>query len=716
MATRARATAATTAVAGARKVQLRSKSDNENGAKASKGKSWDVERVTFSMVENAPINIMCADLDLRIQYVNPASVATLRKIEQYLPVKADDMVGTNIDVFHKHPEHQRRLLADPRNLPHRAVIQVGPEKLDLLVTALRDGAGRHIGSMVTWDVVTEKLVKDSEIARISSMMENAPINIMCADLELKIRYLNPASRQTLRKLEALLPVKADSIIGQSIDIFHKNPEVQRRILADPRNLPHRAIIQLGTERLDLLVSPMRDAAGTYVGPMLTWEVVTEKLLNEERVRQASADAAAEGAASAATMQAVSKLVEAVEQGKLRSRIDVVQLSGKYRDLCESVNRMMDGIATPLDEISQVLELVAQGDLRTSVEGTYQNDLDALKQSVNRTIEQLASIAGEMRTSAGHVAHAAEEISSGTADLSKRTEMQAAELEETASTMEEMTATVKQNADNARQANQLALGARSVAEKGGTVVQQAVSAMEEINKASAKIADIVGVIDAIAFQTNLLALNAAVEAARAGEQGRGFAVVASEVRNLAQRSATAAKEIKTLIKDSTAKVEDGSRLVQQSGATLGEIVSSVKKVADIVGEISAASQEQSTAIEQVNKAVVKMDESTQQNSALVEETASAAASLAKQGSELMDTVNRFQTEEEHAAERAPVRERRDESPRGRPAPARAKSATRNAPTPVAQRKAPPKPAGSNGSATGSSGAKGRAQDEDGFLEF
>jgi methyl-accepting chemotaxis protein len=674
-----------------------------------RAQSWDTAAGMLSMIENAPINIMCTDRDLTIRYMNPSSVTTLRRLEQHLPIKVDQMLGASIDIFHKDPSHQRRILADPSNLPHRTTIQVGPEKLDLLVTAMRDARGEYLGPMVTWEVVTEKHLKDAEIARVSSMMENAPINIMCTDLDLNIRYMNPASHRTLRRLEQYLPIRADQMLGASIDIFHKDPSHQRRLLADPKNLPYRALIQVGPEKLELQVSAMRDAKGEYVGPMVTWDVVTEKLLNEERVREHSKAQELEAVASQNTMRALTRLIEAVERGKLRERIDVGGFAGTHLALAEGVNRMMDGIAAPLDEMAKVLDLVAEGDLRSQVEGQYENDLDALKSSVNRTIEQLSRIALEMRTISGHVAHASEEISSGTADLSRRTEQQAASLEETASTMEEMTATVKQNAENARQANQLAMSARSIAEKGGDMVRQAVTAMQEIDKSSNKIADIISVIDAIAFQTNLLALNAAVEAARAGEQGRGFAVVASEVRNLAQRSATAAKEIKGLIKDSSDKVEDGSALVQQSGNTLNEIVASVKKVADIVGEISAASQEQSSAIDQINTAITKMDEFTQQNSALVEETASAASSMASQGAELMNAVSIFKLDQ---VESAPAER---PAPRAAATAARAAASPRHAaggPKPAAR--APAAPA--RRPAPKASNVERAAADEDGFVEF
>jgi methyl-accepting chemotaxis protein len=292
------------------------------------------------------------------------------------------------------------------------------------------------------------------------------------------------------------------------------------------------------------------------------------------------------------------------------------------------------------EAKRVLGHLAQGDLTDQMTSTCDGDLAQIKISLNEAIQNLTATLATVRTAAESVSTGAEQITQGNEDLSQRTSEQASSLEETSSAMEEMTSTVKQNADNAKQANQLAIAARDVAEKGGSVTTKAVDAMGEINKSSKKIADIITVIDEIAFQTNLLALNAAVEAARAGEHGRGFAVVAAEVRNLAQRSATAAKEIKGLINESIQRVTDGSELVDQSGKTLAEIVGSVKRVTDIIAEITAASQEQASGIDQVNKAIMQMDETTQQNAALVEEATSASQSMKEQAQELMGQVASF----------------------------------------------------------------------------
>ena len=292
------------------------------------------------------------------------------------------------------------------------------------------------------------------------------------------------------------------------------------------------------------------------------------------------------------------------------------------------------------EAQDVLGRLAENDLTQEMTGTYAGELEKIKASINAVVHNLSNTIGSVRTAVESVTTAAEEITKGNEDLAQRTSEQAGSLEETSASMEEMTSTVKQNADNAKQANQLAANARETADKGGSVTRRAVDAMGEINKSSSKIADIITVIDEIAFQTNLLALNAAVEAARAGEHGRGFAVVAAEVRNLAQRSATAAKEIKGLINESIQRVNDGSELVNQSGKTLEEIVTSVKRVTDIIGEITAASQEQASGIDQVNKAIMSMDETTQQNAALVEETTSAAQSMKEQAKELVRQVNMF----------------------------------------------------------------------------
>jgi methyl-accepting chemotaxis protein len=293
------------------------------------------------------------------------------------------------------------------------------------------------------------------------------------------------------------------------------------------------------------------------------------------------------------------------------------------------------------ETQEVVKSATEGDLlaRISTQGKT-GEIEALCQGINTLLEATTTLIKNVKTATAEVQSGAEEISRGNTDLSQRTEEQASSLEETASSMEEMTSSVKQTADNAGQANQLATAARQQAEKGGAIVGSAVTAMRQIDTSSKKIADIIGVIDEIAFQTNLLALNAAVEAARAGEQGRGFAVVASEVRNLAGRSATAAKEIKGLIQDSVVKVEEGSKLVDESGKALEDIVSSVKKVTDIVSEIAAASQEQSSGIEQVGKAVMQMDEVTQQNAALVEQAAAASQSIVSQAAALNDLIAQY----------------------------------------------------------------------------
>ncbi|KGR40417.1 methyl-accepting chemotaxis protein [Xanthomonas vasicola] len=346
---------------------------------------------------------------------------------------------------------------------------------------------------------------------------------------------------------------------------------------------------------------------------------------------------------AAMNQQIKQLAQAAAAGDFSARGDAAQFQYDFRIMVDSLNQLMATADGSLQALSGMLQAIAAGDLTARMDGEFQGVFAQMRDDANATVTQLAGIVGHIQTSAVSINSAASEIAAGNNDLSQRTEQQAANLEETAASMEELTSTVKQNAEGARQANQLAIGAASVASQGGEVVGKVVDTMAGIQASSKKIADIISVIDGIAFQTNILALNAAVEAARAGEQGRGFAVVASEVRTLAQRSSAAAKEIKDLIGDSVQRVTDGSQLVDQAGRTMAEIVSSVQRVTDIMGEISAASQEQSAGIEQVNLTVTQMDEATQQNAALVEEATAAARAMEEQAQQLTEAAAVFKVD-------------------------------------------------------------------------
>ena len=361
--------------------------------------------------------------------------------------------------------------------------------------------------------------------------------------------------------------------------------------------------------------------------------------------------------------------------------------------------LVRSIREPLDQATELAERIAEGDLSSTVATTREDEFGRLLRALAHMNESLGRMVSQVRQSTDSIATASAEIATGNNDLAQRTEKTSSNLQSTASSMDELTATVQQSADNARQASTLAANASSVAEKGGVVVKQVVATMEEINTSSRKISDIIGVIDGIAFQTNILALNAAVEAARAGEQGRGFAVVASEVRSLAQRSADAAKEIKGLIGTSVEKVESGTRLVSDAGATMGDIVQSVQRVADVIGEITSAASEQSSGIAHVNEAINTLDQMTQQNAALVEQSAAAAESLKDQAQQMAQAVSIFKVSGSlHGA--AVSRPARDITPRA-PAPAPIRAAVsqaretpalgQHAPKAAAARPTPARPA-------------------------
>ena len=340
----------------------------------------------------------------------------------------------------------------------------------------------------------------------------------------------------------------------------------------------------------------------------------------------------------ASIDTTAREIDAVADTSRKLLLALAALALAFGVVCAWV--LTTGIVRPLRTAVDIARKVADGDLTAQIDASAKDETGQLLQALKDMNTSLLNIVGEVRSGTDSIATSSTQIAAGNQDLSSRTEEQAGSLEETASSMEELTSTVKQNADNARQANQLAASAAQVAVKGGEVVAQVVGTMQSINASSNKIVDIISVIDGIAFQTNILALNAAVEAARAGEQGRGFAVVASEVRNLAQRSASAAKEIKTLIGASVEQVNAGSMLVAQAGSTMNDIVDSVQRVSDIITEITAASSEQSVGIDEINRAIGQMDAVTQQNAALVEESAAAAESMQHQAHNLAQVVSVF----------------------------------------------------------------------------
>ncbi len=365
-------------------------------------------------------------------------------------------------------------------------------------------------------------------------------------------------------------------------------------------------------------------------------------LEAEAAAQRERFAAERAAQEARFEQAIGQVVAAAADGDLAQRVDAASLDGVMGRVGQSVNTLLARSETVFGAVQSVTAAMATGDLRRRIDADFHGRFGELASDINAMGDKLRDFASRLSDSASAVRNASAEISTGSQDLAQRTESQAASIEETAASMHEITTTVKQNADNAQAANQLAVIARDTAEKGGSVVNDAVNAVTQIEDSARKISDIVGLIDEIAFQTNLLALNASVEAARAGEAGKGFAVVAQEVRALAQRSANASKDIKALINESNTQVKTGAALVNQTGASLTDIVSAIKKVSDIVAEIAAASREQATGLEQVNTAVGSMDEMTQRNGALVEETTASAQALEGQAHQLADLVGFFRT--------------------------------------------------------------------------
>ncbi len=460
-----------------------------------------------SMTENSPINIMYCDRDLNLQFINPKSKETLKTLERYLPVGVDKLIGTNIDVFHKKPEHQRRILSEDRNLPMRSIIAVGPEKLDLLVTAIYDGDRKYIGAMVTWEVVTKKLEQESDLARVNSMMENAPINVMCADLDYNLRYMNPASIKTLRGLEKLLPKPVDQLVGQKIDIFHKNPDHQRRMTKDDKSLPLTSKIRLGPETLRLLVAPMYNQNREYIGPMVTWEVISAQVQLVTDISEASrhlSSAASELNATATQMTA--------NASKATKEANAVASAS------EEVARGVQTVATNTEEMTASINEIARNANEASAAS---NTTVRQAESTNATISKL----GESSQEIGNVIKVISSIAQQTNLLALNATIEAARAGDAGRGFAVVANEVKELAKQTAQATE------DITNKIGTIQRDTSTAVDAIGGITESIRKLNGIASAIAASVEEQQATTNEVARVVGESSKGVQSISDSVKTV-----------------------------------------------------------------------------------------------------------------------------------------------------------------------------------------
>ena len=616
--------------------------------------NYDVHTVQEALQENLRVRsaldsvdscVTVSDRHNHLIYMNAAARRLFDELGTYIRAEGrdfdpDGLLGTSLADFFPN-ETLRALYASELETTRTGHLEAWEHTLKLVASPVYDDQGHYQGRVTQWIDITEELAEQraeqerlaqeratsAANLRLKVALDNVRSNVTVADQAHAVIYVNATAQALFASAEAdirkdLPGFSAAALIGSDLAGLHRDPTRQRRTL-EALSAPHTEEFVLGGRTLRLVANPVVDAAGARLGSVVEWTDRTGEVAVEREI---------------------DGIVEAAHAGDLSQRIDMRGKTGFFAELGGGINALIDEMEQVFTDIARVMGFLAKGDLTHAITAEYAGTFGDVRNDINGSLAHLRDVLWQLRENTDMMSTAADEISSGNNNLSARTEQQASSLQETAASMEELTSTVRHNASNAQQANQMATGARQHAEHGGEVVRRAVEAMQQIETASGRIAEIIGVIDDIAFQTNLLALNASVEAARAGEQGRGFSVVASEVRTLASRSADAAKEIKALIQDSVDKVRTGSGLVNQTGDALGEIVSGVMKVGDIVAEIAAASSEQSAGIDQVNRAVTSMDEVTQQNAALAEQTSAASASMQERTAEMARLMQFFRIED------------------------------------------------------------------------
>ena len=507
-----------------------------------------------SMMENAPVNVIfCDPIDFKINYINPASVKTLKTIEQHLPIRADQMMGQCIDIFHKNPAHQRKLLSDPRNLPYNAQIQVGPEVLDLLVSAINDDNENYLGPMVTWDVVTEKLKTENEVAKVNSMMENAPINVLFADKdEFKITYANPASVNTLKTIEQHLPIRVDQLMGSPIDVFHKNPAHQRNILSDPKNLPHTAQIQVGPEVLDLLVSAIYDKDQNYIGPMVTWSVITEKLATEKRANESSENMKSvltDIASNAQTLAGASEELTATSQQMAGNAEETSAQSNVVSAASDDVSTNIQTVAAGTEEMSASINEISQSAIKAT---EVTNSAVKLAESTNKTVTQL----GESSREVGEVVKVITSIAEQTNLLALNATIEAARAGEAGKGFAVVANEVKELA------NQTAKATDEISSK-----IQAIQA--DTDSAVTAIGEISGVINEISDISNSIASAVEEQSATTNEISRNVTDASRGAQEIAQNITGVAEAAKS--------TTEGAQDTQKASAELSTLAQNMQNI-------------------------------------------------------------------------------------------------------------------------------------------